>query len=390
MMPLLAMALLCVSGRYADEVSPEPVTIPASGFEWFSYLLGFPGWQGGPPAFLATVEEAEKDPSSTMIFCLGPVGILEDLDLKRFIRKGGALLIATEQTATPGVEYLLRSTLGCTPSGLEVRSARPQDPEHAYQNQSICPLAKAIGGKKHPWFFRDNQEVKPATNRPTILGKPSPGVQSGGFAGPVVPARSSILMANTDVESGRIGLIGDASIFTNLMLQAPDNIPFALNVAEWAREGKSQTRSKLLLIVDGNVVPQAFSPPLMLPPVPIPTPEALLDRLYRSAEGLVQGVEKGLADLDDRDALNESAQRAIPPNWFIYAAGIITLILSGLLIRLLAGSTSRSHFAKSDPTTPNPPSRRESFVTRIWRTSSTATSTAISRWKERRRPSIQP
>ena len=60
-MPLLAMALLCVSGRYADEVSPEPVTIPASGFEWFSYLLGFPGWQGGPPAFLATVEEAEKE-----------------------------------------------------------------------------------------------------------------------------------------------------------------------------------------------------------------------------------------------------------------------------------------------------------------------------------------
>jgi hypothetical protein len=124
--------------------------------------------------------------------------------------------------------------------------------------------------------------------------------------------------------------------------------------------------------------------------VPIPTPEALLDRLYRSAEGLVQGVEKGLADLDDRDALNESAQRAIPPNWFIYAAGIITLILSGFLIRLLAGSTSRSQFAKSDPTTPNPPSRRESFVTRIWRTSSTATITAISRWKERRRPSIQP
>jgi len=388
MMVFLAMALLGVSGRFADETPPEPVTIPAAGFEWFSYLLGFPGWQGGPPVFLATIEEAEKDPSSTMIFCLGPVGFLEEIQLNLFIRKGGALLIATEQTASPAVEALLRATLGTTPSGIEVHAATPEDPAHAYQNQSICPLAKALGKRTHPWFFRGNQEVMPVTNRPTAFEKPSPGIQSGGFAGPVIPDTPSIVAANTDVGPGRIGLLGDASIFTNLMLQAPDNIAFALNVAEWAREGKNQTRSKLLLVIDGAVISKPFNPPLILPPLPMPKPEALLDRLYRSAEGLVQGVEKGLADLDDRDALNESAQRAIPPNWFIYAAGIITFLLSGLLVRLLAGSTSRSQFAKTVPEAGQAIPKRTSFLTQMWQKSSSAAGAAMKHWKQRRRQSI--
>lgn len=390
MMPLLAVVLLGVSGWEPEVDQAQQAAIPAGGFEWFSYLLGFPGWQGGPPVFLTTVDEALQSPRATMIMCVGPVGLLEEVDLFEFVQKGGALIIATEQPATPGVESLLWKTLGTVPTGNEVYSASPENPEHAYQTQEICPRIQATGNNKHPWFFRDNQESKPATNRPTAFRKGHPAVQMGEFCGAVIPNQPKYITATTDVGNGRIGLLGDASIFTNLMLQAPDNINFALNVTEWAREGKNQTRSRLLLIVDGAAVPRPFTPPLILPPLPMPNPETLLDKLYQGAEGLVQGVEKGLDDMDNRDALNQSAQQMIPPNCFVYLVGLLTILLAGIFVRLLAGSTSRSQFVRDDSALPQPAQKAKSPVVWLLRTTMTTTGTALKHLRERWRPTSQP
>lgn len=343
MIAVLALAGLMVAEPLGQEEAP--VAIPASGHEWFSYVLAFPGWAGGSPAFLSGVEEALREPASTTIYCLGATDILEDSDLEGFVRAGGALVIATERKPSPGVQNALITLLGAVPTGIEARSRSPEIPKNAYGGQAACPLAKGKSG--HPWFFRQGREVHPATNRPTVLQAFRKGTEAANFTGPVLldsPLSSELLAASASVGPGRAGLIGDTGLLSNLMFQAPDNIPFALNLVEWAREGAEKPRSRVLLITDGKVLTEPFMPPLIVPPVPLPKAEELLDTLYKGAEGLVQGMEKGLADLEDRDALNRMTDGISFRNWILFLGALGVVALVGILIRFLAGSTAKNRF----------------------------------------------
>jgi len=351
------LIILLAGGAPADDAEAPVVTIPAAGHEWFSYVLAFPGWQGGAPEFLSSLEDAMEHPASTMIFCLGPADMLDVADIRPFVRNGGAVVIATENSAPRRLRSALDSLVGAIPTTIEARADSPDNPEHAYGGQAACPLAKGVLG--HPWFFRQGKEYRPATNRPTVLMRARVGREAAGFAGRVVRdglVPSDLLAASAEVEQGRAALLGDTGLFSNLMLQAPDNLPFAFNVVEWAREGPEGTRKRVLLIVEGEIIQKPFMPPLMIPPVPIPPPEKLLEALYKGAEGLVQGVEKGLADLDDRDALNQMTARIGNRGWieFLGALGVVGFI--GLIIRFLAGSTARSRFpAMAVPAKPAAP-----------------------------------
>lgn len=385
MIAVLAMAGCMMA---ADSLDREelPVTIPASGYEWFSYVLAFPGWAGGAPAFLPDFEEALRNPASTTVFCLGATDLLENPYLESFVSNGGALVIATERKPPPEVHKALSKLLGAIPTGIEARSRSPEIPEQAYGGQAACPLAR--GRPDHPWFFRQGKEIRPATNRPTVLQALRKGTEAATFAGPVLldsPLDSDLLAASADVLGGRVGLIGDTGLLSNLMLQAPDNIQFALNLVEWTREGGRVPRSRVLLITDGQVVSKPFIPPLVMPPLPLPKAEDLLDTLYKGAEGLVQGMEKGLADLDDRDALNRMTGGISFRNWMFFLGTLGVGALMVILIRFLAGSTARTRFPEvvsaRAPQVKAPP---------FWRQAGAFIRRTVSRWRATGRQAIQP
>ena len=386
MIAFLALAG-CMMAAPLDQ-GQGPVTIPASGHEWFSYVLGFPGWAGGAPAFLPGVEEAMREPAATMIFCLGPADLLENCDLERFVKAGGALVVATERVPPQAVNDALVAIIGVTPTGIEARSVSPETPGFAYGGQAACPLAKGRPG--HPWFFRQGREVRPATNRPTVLqfqnlGR---GTDAASFAGPVLldsPMKSDLLAASAVAGAGRAGLIGDTGILSNLMLQAPDNIPFALNLVEWAREGGEKPRSRVLLIVDGEVVSKPFIPPLIMPPIPMPKAGDLIDNLYKGAEGLVQGLEKGLADLDDRDALNRMTGGISTKNWIYFLGALGVVVIAGMLIRFLAGSTAKTRFAEVPKIQISSPKSLGA-----WKKAGVFIRQTISKWRNPGRQAIRP
>ena len=375
MIALLALAGCTMAAPVL--VKEGTVTIPAAGHEWFSYILGFPGWAGGAPSFLPTVDDALREPAAAMIFCLGPADLLENRDLEGFVRAGGALVIATERIPPESVNNALAAMLGATPTGIEGRSASPQTQGFAYGGQEACPLAKGKAG--HPWFFGQGKEVRPATNRPTVLRSLRKGMEAASFAGPVhldSPLKSDLLAVSAIVGDGRAGLIGDTGILSNLMLQAPDNIPFALNLVEWAREGNNKPRSRVLLIVDGEVVPNPFVPPLIMPPLPMPNPGDLIDNLYKGAEGLVQGFEKGLADLEDRDALNRMTGGITPRNWIYFLGALGAVAMAGILIRFLAGATAKTRFADVPKIQMPAPKRFD-----VWRSAGDFIRRSLSRWR---------
>jgi hypothetical protein len=258
--------------------------------------------------------------------------MLDDLPggVKRFVDKGGAVLVATDQ-ATNGARWAKSFDVEVDGSNIYAFGAR-------YYHSANCPYIKEISAGAIPDLFRqpgsppivwrNGRLERPvlqnvATNKPSFLEQ-SRLLQNVAdltdchlegearkLIGPVHFAQAKWYPET----HGKILVMADHSIFINEMLLPPqndnDNLAFTLNTLDWLVAGPEGKRTKVLFIDQTGVIESDFSLLQQLP-TPIPNIEDfpdlmqfLWDHRDKASEfvaamedsGLFQELEQNLDDL---------------------------------------------------------------------------------------------
>lgn len=313
-------------GESAD--AEETQRIPADGYQWLSYLLTAPNWQGGGQRLVPGWGEWARgdNPSRSRLASTRTVLVLGDTTglqlpgLEEFVRNGGTLVVASDQKIWQGRDGLGNALIHLMGNGAVItgEKLRAFGRDAGYQGQSRLIPLKAEGASR--LFAGRAGMVSPVvSNSPSrVLGQDGQGVVLARFQGtvelmPSGPRREDAIFAlgtgrqDTSVGEGRVLLLADPEVACNQMLTLPGNLAFACNLAEWMTmsdlPGGQARRDQLLLIVNGQVVDKPFVPPVAMPDIPLPNvpPEDLFTLLYRLAESGVQAGEGILAKLEDEN-----------------------------------------------------------------------------------------
>jgi len=308
-MAILAFSLFCAGGQVTAQAR-RIIEVPRHGVEVFANLLHE---QGLRP--LADADAfAQVAPEKSLLVVLGKLDRLDEAiagvgGLRRYLRAGGAILIASDYESENHL-----APLGLGISGIAVR----QQPEAAFPGFPACPILPVppIRGKAHPVFQDLHGTV--VTMRPsTFSAIPDrwarlafypdqtylPGIARnlGPFGFPW------ILASPPDAQDGSSVLaITGHGVFMNCFLVLPDydNFRFARNVARHMAEGPKGRRTHVLLLDEG-VPLERLDLSLESPPLPI---GFLLNTLIDQAQ------RQGLID----EVLRRSLPHATMWRWMLF------------------------------------------------------------------------
>lgn len=288
---LRRLALACLAACLlagTAQAQPGRPQRPAfrEGTQAFRHLLKTLGLQP-----LTAPEQLGEAPERKLLILLGETDVLGtwDLDLDAFVRRGGAVLIATDRPTHPAIAL----AFGYRVSGGRVMT-QPEG-KLAYRESPECPiLIPTLLGNK--LLFKGLRAV--ATNRPSTLDQVSQARSRGlvplaGFPisswveGQVLPGRILNLFAvGGDREDGRVLLLADHSVFINDMLLRPDNdnALFAFQCIRWLT-GEGQ-RTEVLFVEEG-LTQTSFDVPLEDPGLgPLPPLDVFVPVVNRAVKGL--------------------------------------------------------------------------------------------------------
>ncbi len=349
---------------------PPPVTVPAEGYEWLSYMLTAPGWRGGGqhlmerwPGWDERLPEsiADRTATSMTVLVLGDSDNLDFDGLEAFVRAGGTLVVATDSQPKIKMANTLSRLTGAMLTGERIRSTIPKS---TFQNNPF--LIQVEGKRGFPWFTPlPGVTGALVVNGPcrVNLGRDAPAIPVGWYKGEVelMPSgprmEEAIFAAVCQLKPpegfGRVALLADPNVLSNQMLTLGGNLAFACNLAEWiTTDGLGNfapARSQLLLAVNGEVVDKPFVPPLAMPEIPMPNfdKDDLFSFLYRLAEGAVQAGEGLIAQVDDSQIPDRAGMAILRLLWprvilIALAVGVSFWLVVVLSRRTLNQSLSES------------------------------------------------
>jgi hypothetical protein len=314
---------------------------------------------------LSKFPELQRNPSESLFIMLGDPGCLGKpqffpAGLHRFVKDGGAVLIATDMWTDRAASKNLSELAGVTVTG-ETLVVRHPDlaPDIVYSNSEYCPFVEPVdtsdllgavaaligagGGKpdlfrRHP--YPDKQRLQVATNAPSYLRISPSGLPRGiqplarlpkicqverrlptfrmrSDEDARVDAKGPLFAVGGTVGEGRVLVLADHSIFINRMILPHDNgnMEFAANCLHWLRGGGASPMESLralnspnalqqlagqrnkVLFWDDNEPRNNFEVPLKSAPAP-PT--------LASEPAIVAAIDKTITRLEDNDAFNRA------------------------------------------------------------------------------------
>jgi len=274
-------------------------------------LYDVAGGARSPFTPLRDADAAATDPAHTLIVVLGTPGPLEDLDrrllpgvrrqdvgLQAFVRRGGALLVATDHKTPPVLENNFGVGVDGTPVTMPIL---PIGGSGAYRDKPECPFIEAAAGAEPPLFqglpaFRGQPPRHVASNLPSHLSYPNARFR-------LLPLLASLPEQCTDgkgtfrrwdfaaggkLGDGRVLIMADQDVFINMMMLQDDNdnIDFAYRCARWLEIGAQGRRDKVLYSENGAVRTDFDLPLKNLPPLPLPPPDTLLGMFDETLHGM--------------------------------------------------------------------------------------------------------
>jgi hypothetical protein len=264
-------------------------------------------------------QQLSTDPADTIIVILGDTTWISRQGpswLTAFVKKGGALLFATDRKPNEEVGRELLALAGATPTGAAIRCA---DKSACYLGLEFCPILRPRAVAQPDLFRsprqREGEALQVATNLPSCLQSVADlpgGVEMLAFLPSpwyltTWPNRrfpfSLLFAVGGERGDGKVLVLADHSIFINDMMLPPKtgNVEFTYNCLDWLRTKSDGRRTKVLFVEDGSVRTD-FDVPLKNVPI---NPEELPGLLYANRNELAVGVEQELARLENRNALNE-------------------------------------------------------------------------------------
>lgn len=321
---IMAVCLLVtvLSGSLlAQQTPPRPQS--ADPQWWFGFHLFEMLFKQRGLVPLTNVQRAlASTPEETVLVILGGGDDMSFLDVSRFVRDGGAVLYATDHTAT-------MRNLGFLQRGPIVASS----PEAAYHGFPDCPRMTDLV-RDHFLMRGVNQLILNRCGRITRLSGAGVDWQvlgtlpdrQGDFAQPL-----SIIAAGEVRETkGKIAVISDHSLLTNGMLWHGDNAIFAVNLCQWLSESG---RKRFLFLDNGRVGSGPLPPPEL--PQRLPPPPESMPELTR--EEMVTFTNKLLTGLEDADVFNELATNRLPfLSDAVYARSLMILLATVVALWLLS------------------------------------------------------
>ena len=276
---------------------------------------------------LQKLEDLTGSEDKKLLIVLGATDRLEkaNFDLDRWVRKGGAALIATDRDTAIG-GFL-------TPLGVRIRSNRvkvAEDSPSAYRRIDSCVVVKFT--RRSRVIFPDLKQV--ATNRagyiqeipgemPMVLANFPPDAFVEGLRLPLAIVRFAVGGPRGD---GRILILSDHSVFINLMMiqDDNDNFDFAYHCVEWLTESGKRTEA---LFYDEGAIQTKFDIPIKVPPLPTPPPP----------EQVIAALNKGLAGIEEEDVINRALNEITGGTHVpLQALGLIlTIAVAGLALSRL-------------------------------------------------------
>jgi hypothetical protein len=270
---------------------------------------------------LERYEQLAENPGETILVALGDLGVLSRVrpavpgGLEGFVRRGGAVLLATDRAVPDDAAQGLRAV-----AGVSINRETYHHPHECYRGVSYCPRLRPsrfgdlglLGDKG-----RDNRgELNVYTNLPSRL------VQRREFPGGVRPqatlppgslaelpsgvlfgdfGQAPLFAVGGELGDGRVLVLADHSVFINQMMLPTDtnNVEFSYNVVRWL-QGPGAKRTRVLFVEDGLVQTKLDIP---LRSVSIP-PAELLNLLFARRNQILAEAENVVARLEDDDAFN--------------------------------------------------------------------------------------
>lgn len=328
-----ALLLLALPGR----LQAQPMSLSfAQGTHCFRHILSELRLQP-----LKNLEQLTTNPEGTLLIVLGETEYVEPFpNLGSFVRKGGALLLATDRDCRG-----LLSPFRVQVVGHHVHVSATT--RFAYKGSQECIFIEP--GEGDPPLF-ENLSVNDglslvATNRPgyilassdcklPVWAKFPPGcwATDGRMSG----RRQRYLPSWTDLwadsftfarggvwGNGRVLILSDHSVFINAMMLQSDieNFDFAYNCVNWLTEGGK--RKQVLFLEEGEIQ-DSFEVPLKEPPLP-PLPPL---------KALVETADKTLGELEKDNAFNRMINNAVlnitprPDQWPRAVMVIATAVLA--------------------------------------------------------------
>ncbi len=323
---------------------------------------------------LEMVQEALAEPSHSMIVMFGQIDIYDSQfannRLKEFIRKGGAVLFATDQPTLGEMWLQLEVSVNGT-----IVEASPDDTNVIYRDEFIeCPILQQPQRLRMQSKLNLLGTLQVATNRPSFLNRlPMPGEPlfgqgakppelnqarviaelptdchpPFGRVGFQVPQNRFLFAIAASHGQGRYAVLADHSMFLNMMMlqNDNDNIAFAMKLTRWLSNDGMRTR---VLFVDDGQVRQDFNLNIDYIDPPLPHPDVLGPM-----------VDQLMGSLERDDLFNRGIQRLMPPFRILRAA---LLLLTGMAaVFFLVRMTNRRY--RMDRAVARLPDRLSDLVT---------------------------
>lgn len=316
----LAVAVLGSCPAGAQEPRPKYTGTAAFRFVMGPHLLNFHP--------LGTVKDLEQDPEKSLLIVFRDTNVLEEWgaeNLKDFLSRGGALLLATDQATGACISTVFHARV----TGDHLRASQPEG--QYLRKLPDCPVVQPMPGREE-LFHKVGSLV---TNVPSAfqLDRRSP------FVTFVLPPRTVAMLPpaydrqgrrfgalpfaleyqwrfRPDSPACRVLMLADQDVFIDGMMfqKENDNFVFAYNALRWLSD--SGQRDRVLFLDDGQPV-TSFDVPLKWkwsPTADIPNPVALADVV--------------LAELEKKNFFNRVVSRAVPTRVILSTlAVLITLVL---------------------------------------------------------------
>jgi hypothetical protein len=305
---------------------------------------------------LQKIEDLAGSEEKKLLVVLGETQVLDTpgFDLDDWVRRGGAVLIATDRdTSCQALEAFGLQVLG-------VRVRVNADADFAYKRNPYCVLVELTNNPASKAIFHNPSRIATnfagiitVTRTPTL---PSlkyllrfPAAVSLERNGKALERRRQMqfmhFAAGGPWEKGRFLLLSDHSVFINSMMAQDDNdnIDFAYDCIEWLTD--SGKRTEALFYEEGKVQTR-FDLDLKMPPPPnIPPPEELIAVL-----------NKGLAGIEEENGFNRALREiAGGTNVPLQVVGLVlTIAAAGFVFSRLVHARQRfepgvPHLASSAP-----------------------------------------
>jgi hypothetical protein len=273
-------------------------------------------------------ESVKKDPDQAILIVLGDLNWLDRQfrapelrigapELRDFVKRGGALLVAGDR---PGAPELLKDLAGVQISEQRVKCHRNLDA--CYLGEPDLPIvvstfedlpreaANPFRGlhvvTNIPAALRTAKELPPETK--TLAYFPRYSEYDAH-----VPEKNKFNLniltfaVGGEVGTGRFLILADHSVFINEMMWAKNtqNFEFTQRCLAWlAADG----RKRVMLVIDGEIK-ETFDVPLRkLPPIP---PIKILEQMFLHRDELIEETQERLARAEDNGRLDAGILQAL-------------------------------------------------------------------------------